>query len=309
MNTAPHLRIGEVSRRTGVSVDLLRAWEKRYGVLSPGRSEGGFRLYSDEDVERVRAMQAHLGEGLAAAQAARLALETEMRPPLTGSADLVSQDRAELADALASFAEVRANAAFDRLLATLTLDTLLAEVLLPYLHDLGDAWEQGDVTVAQEHFASSVIRGRLLGLARGWGAGIGPHALLACPPGELHDLGLIAFGLALHSRGWRITFLGQDTPLSTIEEHVRVLQPDRVVLSAAEAGPLEDSLHDLRRLTDRVPVSVGGAGATQSLAGEAGATLLSGDPIAAAEGLTSEQKNLTQVGQAQIAKPGETESP
>jgi DNA-binding transcriptional MerR regulator len=289
VSTTPNLRIGEVSRRTGVSIDLLRAWEKRYGVLSPGRSEGGFRLYSDDDVARVRTMQAYLGEGLAAAQAARLALESELRPALTSSSDLVSTNRAELNDALASFAEVRANAAFDRLLATLTLDTLLAEVVLPYLHDLGDAWEQGDVTVAQEHFASNVIRGRLLGLARGWGAGIGAHALLACPPGELHDLGLIAFGLALHSRGWRITFLGQDTPISTLEEHVRVLQPDRVVLSAAEAGPLTASLHDLRRLADSVPVSLGGPGATQSLAAEAGATLLSGDPIAEAERLTREQ--------------------
>ncbi len=288
MSTTPHLRIGEVSRRTGVSVDLLRAWEKRYGVLSPGRSEGGFRLYSDDDVERVRAMRTHLSEGLAAAQAARLALESEVRPALTGSPDLVSQDRVELEEALASFAEVRANAVLDRLLATLSLDALLAEVLLPYLHDLGDAWERGDVTVGQEHFASNVIRGRLLGLGRGWGAGIGPHALLACPPGELHDLGLITFGLALRSRGWRITFLGQDTPISTVEEHVRVLQPDRVVLSAAEAGPLNDSLQDLRRLTESVPVSLAGAGATQALAQAAGATLLSGDPIAEAERLTSE---------------------
>jgi MerR family transcriptional regulator, light-induced transcriptional regulator len=287
MSTAPHLRIGEVSRRTGVSVDLLRAWEKRYGVLSPDRSEGGFRLYSEDDVERVRAMQVHLGQGLAAAQAARLALESEVRAVSSGSADLVSRDRAELEEALASFAEVRANAVFDRLLATLTLDALLADVLLPYLHDLGDAWERGDVTVAQEHFASNVIRGRLLGLARGWGAGVGPHALLACPPGELHDLGLIAFGLALRSRGWRITFLGQDTPIPSVQEHVRVLQPDSVVLAAAEAGPLNDSLPELRELAAGVPVSLAGAGATASLAREAGATLLSGDPIAEAQRLTN----------------------
>jgi DNA-binding transcriptional MerR regulator len=287
MSTTPHLRIGEVSRRTGVSVDLLRAWEKRYGVLSPDRSEGGFRLYSEDDVERVRAMQVHLGQGLAAAQAARLALESEVRAVSSGSANLVSRDQAELEEALASFAEVRANAVFDRLLATLTLDALLADVLLPYLHDLGDAWERGDVTVAQEHFASNVIRGRLLGLARGWGAGVGPHALLACPPGELHDLGLIAFGLALRSRGWRITFLGQDTPVPSVQEHVRVLQPDSVVLAAAEAGPLNDSLPELRELAAGVPVSLAGAGATASLAREAGATLLSGDPIAEAQRLTN----------------------
>src|ERR1051325_10565440 len=129
MSTTPHLRIGEVSRRTGVSVDLLRAWEKRYGVLSPDRSEGGFRLYSEDDVERVRAMQVHLGQGLAAAQAARLALAGEGRAVSSGSATRVSRDQAEREEALASFAEVRANAVFDRLLATLTLDALLADVL------------------------------------------------------------------------------------------------------------------------------------------------------------------------------------
>src|SRR5207342_425891 len=101
----------------------------------------------------------------------------------------------ELTEALASFEEARAHSAFDRVLGALTLETVLTEVVLPCLHALGESWARGEATVAQEHFASSIIRGRLLGLARGWGAGVGPHALLACPPGEFHDLGLLAFGL------------------------------------------------------------------------------------------------------------------
>ncbi len=210
-----HLRIGELSRRTGASVDLLRAWEKRYGLLDPDRSEGGFRLYSDDDVARVRAMQAHLVDGLAAAEAARRALENG--GPEAGGGDLVAQFRRELADALGSFAEGRANAVLDRLLGALSLDAVLVEVVLPYLHELGEAWGRGEASVAQEHFASNVIRGRLFGLARGWGEGAGPHALLACAPLEQHDLALIAFGLALRNRGWRITYLGQDTPLSALE--------------------------------------------------------------------------------------------
>ena len=242
MADAGHLRIGELSRRTGASVDLLRAWEKRYGLLDPDRSEGGFRLYSDDDVARVRAMQAHLVDGLAAAEAARRALENG--GPEAGG-DLVTQFRRELADALGSFAEGRANTVLDRLLGALSLDTVLVEVVLPYLHELGDAWARGDASVAQEHFASNVIRGRLFGLARGWGEGVGPHALLACPPREQHDLGLIAFGLALRNRGWRITYLGQDTPLSTLEQEARELRPDRVVVAASTPERLEDVLADL----------------------------------------------------------------
>ena len=95
---------------------------------------------------------------------------------------------------------------------------MLRDVVLPYLRDLGERWERGEATVAQEHFASNVLRGRLLGLARGWGRGSGPRAVLACAPGELHDLPLIVFGLVLSARGWVITYLGPDTPISTIQE-------------------------------------------------------------------------------------------
>ena len=277
-----YLRIGELSRRTGVSVELLRAWEKRYGLLEPGRSGGGFRLYSDADVERVQSMQRHLGEGLAAAEAARRALAPAS---VTAEANggLVDASRRELADALAAFDEARAHAVFDRLLATLSLDTILAEVLIPYLHDLGEAWERGEATVAQEHFASALVRGRLLGLGRGWGGGVGPQALLACPPGELHDLALIAFGLALRARGWRITYLGQDTPLEAIAEQARKLEPRAVVLALTRPEPHGAEAREVTRLAKDLPVWLAGAGATETLAKRAGAHLLDGGPVAAAE--------------------------
>src|SRR6187200_833805 len=149
MREPGHLRIGELSRRTGVSVELLRAWEKRYGLLEPDRSGGGFRLYSDDDVARVRSMQAHLADGLAAAEASRRALENGGE---AASGDLVAQSKRELAEALAGFSEGRANAVLDRLLGALSVDAVLADVVLPYLHELGEAWTRGEATVAQEHF-------------------------------------------------------------------------------------------------------------------------------------------------------------
>ena len=88
----------------------------------------------------------------------------------------------QLAAALEEFDEPRAQAIFDRLLAEVTLDVFLSEIVMPYLRGLGARWERGEITVAQEHFASNVVRGRLLGIARGWGRGVGPRALLGCVP-------------------------------------------------------------------------------------------------------------------------------
>ena len=140
-----------------------------------------------------------------------------------------------------------------------TIDALLVDVLLPYLYELGARWEHGEVTVAQEHFATDLLRGRLLGLARGWGRGTGRLALLACPPAERHDLGLIAFGLALRERGWRITYLGSDTPIESIAETARAIQPALLVLAAVAAEPLRELASQLRELSDgssRVAVAV-----------------------------------------------------
>src|SRR6187200_894878 len=175
------LRIGELSRRSGVSPELLRAWERRYGLLRPTRSSGGLRLYDSGDEARVRLMQQHLAEAPAAAL--RAVAGERAGPPASPPAAL----REDLTDALDRFDEPRAQAILDRLLAVTTLETLLSEVVLPYLRELGERWARGEASVAQEHFATAVLRGRLLGIARGWGRGIGPAAVLACLPGEHHD--------------------------------------------------------------------------------------------------------------------------
>ena len=229
------LRIGELSRRVSISEHVLSAWESRYGLLTPARSAGGYRLYSDDDENRVRRMQAHLEGGFAAAQAARAAVDEEQPPTTptttaaTSTANVVEgpdvrvaidaarpAGLAECADALRQalddLDEPAAQARLDRLLTDFTIETVLRDVLIPYLNELGERWEQGEITIAQEHFASHVIRARLTSLARGWGNGPGPFALLACPPGEHHDLALITFGIALNRNGWRVRYLGANTP-------------------------------------------------------------------------------------------------
>jgi MerR family transcriptional regulator, light-induced transcriptional regulator len=278
------LRIGELSRRAGVSPELLRAWERRYGLLRPTRTPGGLRLYSSEDLRRVHEMRRHLADGLAAAQAAALASQAPIEP---GSAPLAAADvRAELTAALHGLDEPAAQAILDRIFAVGTVEAALTEVILPYLHELGARWEREEVSVEEEHFASSVLRGRLLGLARGWGRGVGPVAILACLPGEQHELGLIAFGLALRSQGWRIAYFGSNTPLESIEGAAERLEPRLVALCAVTSEPIRASLPNLRDLARRYRVALGGAGAAHVDADELGVLMLPGNAVAEAERVT-----------------------
>lgn len=273
-----YLRIGEVSRRTGVSETTLRAWERRYALLRPERSEGGFRLYADGDVARVRSMLEHLGRGVSASEAARFALDE----PETSGVALSEGLANELAAALEALDDVAAQTALDRTLATLTLEGALREVLLPVMRDVGRGWEDDQAVIAREHFATNLVRGRLLALARGWDLGSGPRAVLACAPDEQHDLGLIAFGLALRSRGWRITYLGPSTPLATLAGAARLTEPTLVVLSASLEQRLKGADAELRELASGVRLVLGGPGATAELASHVGAELLPQDPLDAA---------------------------
>lgn len=276
-----YLRIGELSRRTGVAPELLRAWERRYGLLRPARSDGGFRLYSDADERRVELMRQHLRRGLAAAEAARLAAEggeTAVEQRAVSSSELAA-GTTRLRTALDGFDEAEAQAALDDLFAAFTVETVLGGVILPYLVELGERWSTGEATVAQEHFASNLIRGRLLGLGRGWDAGDGPRALLACAPGELHDLGLIAFALTLHRRGWRITYLGPDTPVESLAETAERLAPALVVVSATSRRRLIPLREALASLAEKTKVVVAGAGAG---GGVDGIEALASDPVTAA---------------------------
>jgi methanogenic corrinoid protein MtbC1 len=272
-----------------VSVELLRAWERRYGLLRPSRSSGGLRLYATADVERVRLMQQHLADGLAAAEAAAAAARAQDAPPPAVSWEAL---REELSDALDGFDEPRAQAVLDRLLAVTTLETLLGEVVLPYLRALGERWAAGDATVAEEHFATAVLRGRLLGIARGWGVGMGPAAVLAGLPGEHHDLGLIAFGLALRAHGWRIVYLGPDAPIDTVEDACRRVEPHLVVLSAVTAERVQPVADDLRTLAAHRRVALGGAAAASGVLDADGMLLLGGDPIAEAARLTADHASV-----------------
>jgi DNA-binding transcriptional MerR regulator len=275
----PH-RIGEFARRVGVSPELLRAWEHRYGLLAPVRSPAGYRLYGEEDANRVARMRAALADGLSAAEAARVALERQAPGP-----GLLEDTRARLLAAVESYDEAALQAVLDDGLAAFGLEPFVRDLVLPALAEIGRRWETGNGEVSQEHFASHVIRGRMLSLARLWGRGAGPLALLACAPREQHDISLLAFGLLLRSHGWRILFLGADTPISTLKATAQATAPAAIVLVAFDATLLESEATALRQLSRHAPLFLSGPAAGANLTQLARVRRLDGDLIAAAEGV------------------------
>ncbi len=278
MSVSPgSLRIGEFARRVGVNPELLRAWERRYGLLRPVRSSGGFRLYTDEDAERVARMRRALDEGLSAAEAARAALERGQ--PSEG---LLDDAAARLLAAIERYDEAAAHALLDETLAAFGLEAVLRDVILPTLTQVGLKWEKGTLEISHEHFASNLIRGRLLSLARLWGRGGGPLAVLACAPGETHDISLLAFGLLLRSHGWRILFLGADTPIPTLTHTVTETRPTLAVLTSFDPALLLAEKTALRHLAKVVPVVLSGPGASDALCAQLGVGRLDGDLIRAA---------------------------
>ena len=286
------VRIGELSRRVGVSAEALRAWEQRYGLLQPRRTSSGYRIYAQDDQRRALRMKQLIDQGVAAAEAARAVAQAwlDARPlPVAEDAGRLRAARSTIQEALLAFDGASAHECLDRLLDSHTVDMVLRDVVLPLLHDVGSAWEANRLSVSQEHFAAELLGGRLRAFARDWDGGLGPRALLACPPGELHDLGLLCCGLALSHRGWRVTYLGADTPLRAIEEVAERIAPDVVVLAAVMPGPLHDAADGVAEISAHVPVAVGGNGAHPKAALRAGARLLREDPVSAAGSLTAAQ--------------------
>jgi MerR family transcriptional regulator, light-induced transcriptional regulator len=245
--TAPEsLRIGEFARRVGVNAALLRAWERRYGLLQPVRSSGGFRLYSTEDAERVVRMRRGLDEGLSAAEAARAALQSP-RP----SDGLLEDAAARLLAAINDYDEVAVQGILDRSFAAFGLEAVLRELIIPTLNRVGAEWEQGNLAVGQEHFASNLIRARLLSLARMWGR--------------------------------RILFLGADTPIATLMQAAETTEPALTVLASFDPDLLERDTSALRRLAKRAPLVLSGPGASEEICARLGVRRLNGDLVRAAD--------------------------
>jgi MerR family transcriptional regulator, light-induced transcriptional regulator len=258
------LRIGEVARRTGVAVPTLRAWERRYGLLSPDRTDGGHRLYGELDIERVRAMVRLLDEGWSAAAAAREVLRepariTQLRP-IAGDGDAAQDLVARLESAIESFDGPAADGVVDDVFVRLQVPRAVETVLLPVLRNVGDGWQEDPRVIAREHFATNTLRPRLQRLLRTSAAASGARTLLAAAPEhEEHDLGLLAACVVAADAGWRVHYLGARTPSSAIERAVATLRPDVVLIGATFREHAERFIEDAPDL-GAAGLALGGSG-------------------------------------------------
>src|SRR3954463_12115263 len=270
--TSAWMRIGEISQRTGVTPDLLRAWERRYALLRPRRTHGRTRLYSAADEARVRLMQRYIAQGLSPARGAEMVPPARLtvRPgqALAIPPAEVAEAHQEMRASLDRFDETSAQRALEKLFGTYSALTVVRDVMMPYLREVGERWSARHVSIAQEHFATNFLHARLLAFARGWDRGLGPRALLACAPNEQHTFGLISFGVALHQLGWRITYLGADTTVAMIEETAAHVTPDLVVVFAAMPERLAAIAADLQTLSRHRATAIAGAGASPAVAAE-----------------------------------------
>lgn len=233
-------RIAQVEELTGVSAHALRAWERRYGVPRPSRTDGRQRTYSEADVAMVRRMHELASQGVPLARAAEIALQ-ESSTPGEASAPRIARLKAELLDALMAFDERRAAVAWAELFETLDLMAGFERVVIPLMREVGMAWHDGEITVAQEHFASNFVRARLDHLSRQvQPLPTAPTVVLACLEGEHHEIGLLLLAVMLRFQGLRTIYLGQDVPDDALVRTVEDAQPE---VLAVNAGTVAGARH------------------------------------------------------------------
>jgi methanogenic corrinoid protein MtbC1 len=252
----PSLNIAALTQRTGVPSDTIRKWEQRYGVLHPERTGGGQRRYSELDVARVEWLKERLHEGYRIGEAAAL----------LGAGDQVARTVDELRSGIVAAtiaSDVYAlGQLVDQALALSTLDVSFIEVLTPALAEVGERWASGSVSVAQEHLASATVRAALQKLLSDQRADVHGTAVLACAPGERHEIGLLMLAVMLRSEGWQVAYLGADTPFGDAVALAEGLDATALCLSAAsrESARALDRELATTATRDSLAVIVGGRG-------------------------------------------------
>lgn len=258
------------AERVGISPSTLRAWERRYGVVSPDRTEAGYRVYSEDDVRALARMARLVDAGrppsLAAQEAKRQAGPTA--GPETGPSDFPSGeiDAGSDVEALVQVAEAldadRLEVILDQMVARGSFEAVADRSLMPALAALGAGWESGRVSVAGEHLVSNAVMRRLSAAYEASSRlASGPRVLIGMPPGARHELGLFAFAVAARRQGLVTDYLGADLPVADWLTAVDAKDLAAVVLSIpteADVAPTTAVIEALQRRRPDLIVAVGG---------------------------------------------------
>ncbi len=282
-NQAPTFNLKAVVQETGLKPDTLRAWERRYGLPEPNRTDGGHRLYSQEDIEILKWLIARQDEGLSISRAVELfrRLRAQGEKPLAAAAanadeptgqgsgaraaaprpvfaqgDAIVTIRNAWTAACAAFDEPAAEAVLAQAFALLPAESVCVEVLMAGLGDLGTGWYQGEVTVQQEHFASSLAMRRLEALLAATPAPTRKErVIIACPPEEEHTFAPLMLAVLLRRRGVDVIYLGADVPLVNLADTLAAARPDLMVLTAQQLHTAA-TLQEMAQLLQSLGVAV-----------------------------------------------------
>jgi len=245
----PRLRVGMVSRLTGLSAHVLRIWEKRYGAVVPQRTEAGGRLYSDADVRRLTLLKNLVDVGHSIGVIARLADEEleAMSPRSTASApvrletaspDSIAEVRERFLELVAKLEVQEAERLLSRAAAAVEPLAFAQELVVPILEEVGNRWARGSFRIAHEHATSAIVRGLLSSLGRIFPPTDGSRRALATTlSGERHELGVQIAALLATMYGWRVLYLGPDLPTDEIAYAASTFGADTVMISCVSLEP------------------------------------------------------------------------
>ena len=272
MNELATYNLGTVLRETGINADTLRAWERRYNLPEPERTDGGHRLYSERDVEIIKWLLRQQEDGVRISQAVKLwrskmeAGEDPLfeKPVLKEEvADQSQLDafRRKWVDACIAFDETQAEQVANDAFTRFSPETAFLEIFLPSIREIGELWYQGKVTVQQEHFASALIMRRLDALITTSPPPTRPEKMIiACPPKEEHTLSALLLTLFLRRRGFHVVYLGTNVPFEEFKETVDTIRPNLVLFTAQQlttAATLEQTIRALAACDVKIGYSGG----------------------------------------------------
>lgn len=260
LTTAEHFPIRTLASLTGVLPVTLRAWERRYGLIRPKRTPAGHRYYTREHVDLIHRVLALTAKGVPISDVPRALAGTEAVPAAPRASGAWAQHLDRMAQAIAQFDEAMLDETYDSALALHPIASVTRNLLMPLLAELGRRWERAAAGVAEEHFFAVYLRNKLGARLHHRRALAGPRLLLACAPGEQHEIGLLLFALAAHEAGLRSVTLGADMPIAELGPAALRAGCRAIVLSSSlDPAPamLSKELPGLVAQA-RIPVCIGG---------------------------------------------------
>lgn len=269
-STTPLYNIKAVVQSTSISPSTLRAWERRYNMCQPQRSESGYRLYSDRDVAIIRWLKAQVDAGMSISQAVSWLQSIIEQSPSDEQAALpdpngrvletpsiVAPTRLDLENfanlqeqllyALLNYQEDEAEATLARAFALYPVEHVGEHIIMQVLVEIGERWHRGELSITREHYATNYLIQRLAAILRAVpNVTARPLIWVGCAPGELHEIGALLLSIYLRRAGYTVRYLGQNLSADDLVEEVRVVRPDMVLFSATTI----DAAKNLRPLCE-----------------------------------------------------------